>query len=121
MLRGKDAPAFAIHAYPSLSGASRHCAMVEGEARFEKALRMADLIDAAGIKSQQVAEFQPEHWQQAAAAARVKCPSPATQARVLGILRNRENARDLLRRKPIVTETHAGLHVISCRPRSSGQ
>jgi hypothetical protein len=93
--------------------------MVEGEARFEKALRMADLIDAAGIKSEQVAEFQPEQWQQAAAAAHVKRPSPATQARVLAMLRNRENARDLLRRKPFGSETHSGLHVISCRPRSS--
>ena len=94
---------------------------LEDETRLEKALLMVDLLDAAGITSEQMARFESDHWDQAAAAARVKRPSPATQARVLTMLRNREAARDLLRRKPIVTGNHSGLQVVVCRPRSSGR
>lgn len=93
----------------------------QAEARLEKALQIVDLLDAAAITSDQVARFELEHWDQVAAAARVHRPSPQMQDRVLLMLRNREAARDLLRRKPIGDETHSGLHVIRCRPRSSGR
>jgi hypothetical protein len=71
--------------------------MVEAKARLEKAIQIVDLIDAAGITSEQVAGFQPEHWHQAATAARVNPPSQQTQDRVLRMLRSREAARELLR------------------------
>jgi hypothetical protein len=71
----------------------------EAEARLEKALRMVDLLDAVGITSEQVAGFQPEHWDQVAAAARVHRPSSQTQDRVLTMLRNREAAKRLFRTK----------------------
>jgi hypothetical protein len=85
----------------------------EAEARLEKALLIVDLLDAAGITSEQVSRFAPEHWQQAAEAARVNLPSQQTQDRVLVMLRNREAARKLLRRKPSAVETDSGLHLVS--------
>jgi hypothetical protein len=65
--------------------------------------------------------FEPQHWHQAAAAARVKRPGPGTQARVLAMLRNREAARELLRRlkaRTAAASTRRG-RARSPRPRCS--
>lgn len=94
--------------------------MVEAEARLVKAIQLVDILDAAGITSEQVARFEPEHWHQAAAAPRVRPPSTQTQERVLIILRNREAARKLLRRKP-AAETRSGLHVVSPTAKEAAQ
>lgn len=95
--------------------------MSENRIHLEKALLIVDLLDAAGITSEQVAGFEPHHWDQAADAARVKRPSPGCRARVIEMLRNREAAHELLRRKPAATETHTRPHIAQCRHRSTEQ
>jgi hypothetical protein len=62
-------------------------------ARIQKALALADLLDAAQIESRAVEVMADLEWRLLAQAARTRKPSGTTREMVLGLLRNREAAR----------------------------
>jgi hypothetical protein len=66
-------------------------------ARYEKAIVLADLIDAAGIDSATVQAMDAAHWEMLAEAARGKMPSAETRQLVISMLQNREQSRALVR------------------------
>lgn len=69
----------------------------ESLSRFEKALKLADALDAAGFGSAAVAEFSPGQWRMAARIAQVNAdPSKQTQDAVIVMLRNREGVRRIM-------------------------
>lgn len=74
-------------------------AILEPSARIVKALTLADLADAAGISSSDIASFRPSEWRMLAQAAQTnRAPSQRTRELVTAMLRRREAARVLLAR-----------------------
>lgn len=69
----------------------------EPSARILRALAMADLLDAAGISSADVASLHPAEWRMAVEAAQSnRVPSEQTRALVVDLLRRPEAARAIV-------------------------
>ena len=85
-------------------------------ARLVKAIKLADHLDGAGIRSHRASLMEPSQWAMLASAAAVELPSDKTRALVISMLQAREGVRKrlaCLRRRHRSTElATAGLHVV---------
>jgi hypothetical protein len=68
----------------------------EDGARLIKAIALADLLDAARIRSRRAATMDANEWALLAVAARVNEPSLTTRQAVISMLEGRERARKAL-------------------------
>jgi hypothetical protein len=65
-------------------------------ARLMKAIRLADHLDGAGIRSRRALLMDTPQWAMLASAAAVRVPSGETRALAISMLRTREDVRKRL-------------------------